>query len=208
MDLQKAYDTWAAQYDNDSNKTRDLEAVALRKILSDVTFQSCLEIGCGTGKNTEWFLTKAKNLVAIDLSAEMINKAKEKIGTDHVKFLHADITKEWTFIQNKYDLISFSLILEHIENLDPIFYNASQALNPGGYVYIGELHPYKQYMGTKATFENEGGMNILTCFNHHLSDFTNAAESNGLELLKIYEFFDEIDEKEIPRILSLIFRKK
>ena len=60
MSVQKAYDNWSQQYDTNINKTRDLEALALQEMLTKIEFENCLEIGCGTGKNTTWLFTKAK----------------------------------------------------------------------------------------------------------------------------------------------------
>lgn len=207
MDTKKAYDIWSKQYDTNINKTRDLEALALRTILSDVDFKTCLEIGCGTGKNTDWLITKAKHITAVDLSQEMLSKAKGKIKSDRIKFVQADITQSWAFTNEQYDLISFSLVLEHIENLNRIFKEAVKVLSSGGHIYIGELHPFKQYTGTKARFETEKGVEILNCFNHNISDFTTSAKNNGFDIVSIDEFFDGNDRTTIPRVLTLLFRK-
>lgn len=207
MNTQNAYDNWASQYDTNENKTRDLEARALRETLSNVQFRSCLEIGCGTGKNTEWLVTKAEVITAVDLSEEMLSKAKEKIQSSKVDFVIADIHYDWTFTEKSYDLVSFSLVLEHIEHLRPIFNKVSQKLNQGGYVYIGELHPFKQYTGSKARFETDEGLQIVQCYNHHISDFIQAAEENGIRLVQLHEYFDNDDKSSIPRILALLLRK-
>ena len=207
MNTKKAYDNWSAQYDTNINKTRDLEAIALRNTLANITFNSCLEIGCGTGKNTEWFISKANKIVAVDLSDEMLAKAKEKINADKVNFIQADITQEWSFVKTKFELISFSLVLEHIENLDAVFNEVSKAVTNGGYVYIGELHPFKQYAGSKARFNTDEGEQVLTCFNHNISDFIKAAKNNGFEITELNEYFDEDDMTTIPRILTMLFRK-
>jgi len=207
MDTQSAYNNWASQYDTNENKTRDLEAKALREILSNVNFKSCLEIGCGTGKNTEWLLTRADEITAVDLSEEMLSKAKEKIPSEKVDFLIADINSEWNFTDKSFDLVSFSLVLEHIEHLDPIFKEVSKKLNQGGYVYIGELHPFKQYTGSKARFETEAGLHIVQCYNHHISDFVQGARKHGLRLVELNEYFDEDDRSSIPRILTLLLQK-
>lgn len=207
MDVRKAYNTWAGQYDSDLNKTRDLEAFALREVLAGIDFGTCLELGCGTGKNTLWLLTRASELLAVDLSDEMLHKAKSKINSEKVKFLQADIMDHWDFASAKFDLVSFSLILEHIEDLGPVFEKAADAVKPGGYVYVGELHPFKQYSGTKARFETAGDLHIVPCFNHHVSDFTGSAKKFGLEIVDLKEFFDEKDPNFIPRILTILFRK-
>lgn len=208
MDTQKAYNIWSEQYDTNENKTRDLEAAAIRKTLAEIHFNSCLEIGCGTGKNTDWLVTKAKQITAVDFSEEMLAKAKEKILSDKVNFIQADISESWKFTNQKFDLITFSLVLEHIENLDHIFSEASKVLDRDGYIYIGELHPFKQYSGSKARFETEKGTQILKCFNHHVSDFIQSAKKYGFDIADINEHFDDDDRNALPRVLTILFRKK
>ncbi|HSD63849.1 MAG TPA: class I SAM-dependent methyltransferase [Ignavibacteriaceae bacterium] len=207
MDTKQAYDLWSKQYDSNENKTRDLEAKALRKTLEKIDFDNCLEIGCGTGKNTEWLLKKANHITAVDLSVEMIAKAKEKISSLKVHFINADITKDWNFTKRKYDLITFSLVLEHIQDLDHIFKEASKLLKPGGYIYLGELHPYKQYLGTKARFETDEGLQILDCYLHNISDFIDHAKQNSFEIKYLNEFFDNNERTTVPRVLTILFRK-
>ncbi len=207
-DTRAAYNIWSQQYDTNNNKTRDLEAQALQTLLSNINFHHCLEIGCGTGKNTQWLITKATDITAVDLSEEMLAKAKEKIASPAVHFIQADINSNWLFTDKQFDLITFSLVLEHIENLDHIFSEVSKKLVQGGHVYIGELHPFKQYTGTKARFETEEGLQIVECFNHNISDFTKAAINNGLAIEFIEEFFDDDDRSAIPRILTLLLKKE
>jgi ubiquinone/menaquinone biosynthesis C-methylase UbiE len=208
MNVKEAYNQWSKQYDSNDNKTRDLEGVALRQILAPFSFGNILEIGCGTGKNTAFFVTKTKHITAVDLSEKMLEQAQSKPHTEGVDFIQADITLPWNFAQKAYDLVSFSLILEHIEDLDTIFQKTTQVLKQGGYVYIGELHPFKQYSGTKARFETEEGLQIVTCFNHHVSDFTQLAQKYGLEIIAIDEHFDDGDKTILPRILTVLLRKK
>ncbi len=207
MTVQQAYNVWALQYDSNNNKTRDLEGVALRETLNDIPFGNCLEVGCGTGKNTQWLITKANTVTAVDLSEEMLAKAKEKIEDSKVQFVQADITKDWFWAKENYDVITFSLVLEHIEHLQTIFEKAASHLQRNGYVYIGELHPFKQYAGSKARFETEGGLQVVSCFNHHISDFITAAKQCGLQVSHLKEYFDENDKASIPRVLVLLFQK-
>lgn len=206
--IKESYNDWAVQYDTNHNKTRDLEAVALKQILGEINFEHCLELGCGTGKNTQWILTKAKQITAVDFSENMLKIAREKINSEKVNFMQADVTQEWAFAQKTYDLITFSLMLEHIENLETVFINASQAIAEGGFMYIGELHPNKQYGGSKAKFETKQGTRELTCFTHHISDFVRLAFIYGFDLIRLDEHFDNNERNNIPRILTLLLRKK
>lgn len=205
MDVQTAYDEWAARYDADKNRTRDLEASCLRSMVAGVYPRHCLEIGCGTGKNTVWLQSISARVTAVDFSEGMLAEARRKIVQTNVDFVSADITKAWEFQHEPVDLIVFSLVLEHIAALEPIFQRAAEVLSPGGFLYVGELHPFKQYHGTKARFESSTGITELTCFVHHTSEFIQAAQRSELELVKFSEFFDE--DGGLPRILGLVFRK-
>lgn len=208
MDVKQAYNIWAEQYDTNVNRTRDLEAISLRTTLANRLFDNCLEIGCGTGKNTEWLLQKAKQVTAVDLSDEMLAMAKQKIQAANVQFLQADITLDWTFASGTYDLITFSLMLEHIENLEAVFEKLSLVTAANSYVYIGELHPFKQYTGSQARFDTAEGQQVVTCYNHHISDFTAAAKKYGFITEEITEYFDDNDRNTIPRILTILFKKR
>jgi len=197
MDIANAYNSWSSQYDTNDNKTRDLEALALQKILQGKSFKHCLEIGCGTGKNTAWLLS----------ICDQITIAKNKIQSDKVNFIEVDITKDWTFVNQTYELVTFSLMLEHIEDLNAVFQKVAQVTTVGSLVYIGELHPFKQYAGSKARFETESGTQVVTCFNHHVTDFIQAANASGFQLIHLDEQFDDADRSQLPRILNLLFEK-
>ncbi|MPR32693.1 class I SAM-dependent DNA methyltransferase [Salmonirosea aquatica] len=207
MNTAQAYDLWSEQYDTNLNKTRDLEGQALRITLAEVPFDNALEMGCGTGKNTEWLITKARHTTAVDLSTEMLAKARQKINSDTVEFHQADMTQPWTFADGNYNLVTFSLVLEHIEDLGPVFQKTTAVLLPGGYVYVGELHPFKQYSGSKARFDTAEGTQVVPCFTHHISDFVQTAKKYGLQLVDMNEYFDENIRTTVPRVLTLLFKK-
>lgn len=207
MSIERAYDSWANQYDTNQNKTRDLDSLATIKTLEKYDFDSVVELGCGTGKNTEYLLTRAKRIIGLDFSAEMLAKAKQKIQNNRVVFQKADLTREWELQNEVADLITSSLTLEHIQNLNFIFQQAQLKLKPGGIFFISELHPFKQYQGSKAKYQTSDGTIELETYAHHVSDFTSAAHSYNFQLLELSEWFDEVAENEIPRLISFVFRK-
>ena len=205
MSVREAYNTWSATYDAVENKTRDLEARACREILSGVSFSTVIELGCGTGKNTAWLAEQAKHVTAVDLSEEMQAVARIKVKSENVSFKLADIKEPWDFA--KADLITCSLILEHVEDLEFVFAQAAEHLNAGGHFYVCELHPFKQYAGTKARFETDDGLQILECFTHNVSDYFHAARENGFSLVRLEEWFDDEEKIAVPRLVSFLFEK-
>ncbi len=204
--IKKSYKDWSKIYDTNENKTRDLDQIITKNILSKITFDSILEIGCGTGKNTIWFSENASSITAVDFSPEMLEIAKNKINSDRVHFKEADITKPWDFNYIPVDLISINLVLEHVENLNFIFKSVSENLKNNGYLFISELHPFKQYLGSQAMYNNK----LVTSFTHQISDYFALACKHNFQCVELIESFDKVpnkNEKNIPRIISFLFKK-
>ncbi len=208
MDIKAAYNDWAAIYDSNANKTRDLEATALKDTVASINFNSCLEIGCGTGKNTSTLLARSTTITAVDFSEKMLQQAKVKYRGSNVTFILADVLQAWTFTNSTFDLVVFSLILEHIKDIGAMFQKAYQVLNTGGMLYFGEYHPFKQYAGKKARFQSAAGIRELTTYTHHVSEYVQAALSNNFSIVNIQEYFDADDTAKVsPRIFSMLLRK-
>ena len=150
-------------------------------------------------------LEKKLELTVADSSSDNVRQCE--LNFPHINVIQLDINEAWNFTNKQFDIGVFSLVLEHIKDLEHIFKEASKTLRPGGYIYIGELHPYKQYSGTKARFDTPGGLKTVACFDHHISDFVQAAKKYGCEVVDIQEYFDADNRKEIPRILAMILMK-
>ncbi len=140
MNVENAYDKWAESYDAMLNKTRDLDLVATNENLGCMKFQSVLEVGCGTGKNTEWLARRCSRLVAVDFSAEMLAIAKQKVTHKHVEWNRFDISESWPARGPYFDVITFNLVLEHVRDLTKVFSEAANRLANGGIIHISELH--------------------------------------------------------------------
>ncbi len=206
MSIEKAYNSWAEIYDSNVNKTRDLDKKATVEILKKYNFSEVLELGCGTGKNTVFLLEKAESIIGLDFSEEMLRKAKEKILDKRVSFQKADLNENWMVNNEAFDLITCNLTLEHIENLNFIFNQANQKLKTDGHFFISELHPYKQYAGSKARYETQEEVKVLETYTHHVSDYFFAAKKYGFVLVELREWFDE-DNVNFPRLISFVFKK-
>lgn len=207
MDIQNAYNEWSDIYDTNANLTRDLDAKILREMLAGQHFDSILETGCGTGKNTEFLAEIGTHVHALDFSEGMVAKAREKVTAENVRFEMADLTQRWPCEDSVYDLIVCSLVLEHIADLSHFFAETMRTLRPGGKILINELHPFKQYGGTKARYEQAGRTVEVEAFVHHISEFLDAAKSSDLKLLTLNEYWHAQDQGKPPRLLSFLFAK-
>lgn len=207
MNVRQAYNAWSETYDTVENKTRDLEARALRESVAGENLE-ILEIGCGTGKNTVFLQTRAKRLIGADFSEEMLAIARSKTTGGNVEFRQLDLRENWNLPKDSFDLITCSLALEHIENIDFVFAEANRVLRAGGCFYFGELHPFKQYQGSRARFETGAGVFELECFVHHISEFFATARNNNFKVDELQEWFDDDDTRQIPRLVTMILKKR
>ena len=200
-----AYDQWAAQYDTDANDTRDLNADVLRRQLVLQGTEAVLELGCGTGLNTEWLAAQAGTVTATDVSDEMLAQARTRLAKPDVTLRVLDVTASWPFADAQFDAVVATLVLEHVEALGPVFQDARRVLRDGGTFYLAELHPYRQYGGTQAHFEDEatGETVVIDAFTHPVSEFVNTGIEAGCAVRRMGEW--RADGVDRPRLLSIQF---
>jgi len=208
MNVQQAYNDWALTYDTDRNLTRDLDAEVVRNTLAGQHCHTILEVGCGTGKNTAFLAQIGRHVRALDFSAGMIAQARAKLQLDNVTFTVADITQRWPGEDGSVELVTCNLVLEHVQDLFNVFSEASRVLAKNGRLFVCELHPFRQYQGTKANFQRGHTKTEIPAFVHHLSDYTAAAENNRLVLASVKEWWHADDKDKPPRLVSFLFEKR
>jgi ubiquinone/menaquinone biosynthesis C-methylase UbiE len=207
MDVRDAYAAWASTYDSDENPTRDLDRVATRESLSSLRCETILELGCGTGKNTAFLAQIGIRVRALDFSQAMLARAQANVNAANVSFEVADITRPWPCADQSVDLIVSNLVLEHIEDIGFIFAEAERCLAQNGSMFVCELHPARQYQGTKARFQRGDESTPIAAFVHHISDFITAAEQHGLALKRLGEWWRQPDRSGPPLLVSFLFAK-
>lgn len=207
-----AYDEWAETYDTVQNHTRDLAAQVLRQINLNFAERNVVEVGCGTGLNTEWLARPAdgaSGIVGLDFSEEMLTRARDRVQDPRVHFVQHDVRSSWPVADASADLVIAMLILEHVEMLEPFFSEAARVLKPHGELFICELHPMRQLLGGQAQFNNTktGEHHRVPAFLHDVSDYVNSGLSAGFQLVRLDEWRDEDAARDSPpRLLSSLFQ--
>lgn len=212
-EVARAYDRWAASYDDDTNATRDLDARVLRESGFAVDGRDVLELGCGTAKNTTWLAERARRVVGMDFSRGMLEVARTRLVAANVELVEHDVQRPWPIRDAQFDFVIGDLILEHVETLAPVFAEAVRVLRPGGTMFVCELHPYRQLRGGQAHFTDEwsGETVFAPAYVHSIGEYVNAGIDAGFALRRIDEWADAVGAEpgaqRIPRLLSLIFAK-
>lgn len=207
-DVAKSYDRWSASYDADKNATRDLDAMVVRRAPLSFDGRDVLELGSGTGKNTVWFATRARSVIAMDFSLGMIARAHERVGAMPVRFVQHDVCDPWPVPSRSVDLVVANLILEHVHDLEPVFFEANRVLRPGGQLFFCELHPYRQLAGAQAQFTDPstGETVLVTAHVHSISEYANGALRAGFTLREIGEALEDGAPPDAPpRLISMLF---
>src|SRR3990172_3276951 len=95
-----------------------------------------LELGCGTGVFTEKLSTQGIRLAAIDISMDLIKKAKEKLNGKGVQFIVADVER-LPFKQGGFDSVVGISVLHHL-SLDIACREVYGVLTKGGRLAFSE----------------------------------------------------------------------
>jgi malonyl-CoA O-methyltransferase len=209
-DVAEAYDRWSRRYDDDHNATRDLDARVVRQSPLHVAGARALELGCGTGKNSEWLAAYVHSLVALDFSPGMLDVARRRVRSERVRFVEHDITRPWPVEPSSFDVVVGNLVLEHVRDLGPIYAEAARVLRPGGALFLCELHPYRQLRGGQAHFEDDETNETVpvTAYRHSVSEYVNGGIDAGLTLRAVGEHVEESAlDGSPPRLLSVLFER-
>jgi len=209
-DVRAAYNRWASSYDADKNTTRDLDAQIVRRVGLQLKDRDVLELGSGTGKNTVYLAEQAKSVLAMDFSEGMIARAHQRIVTPNVRFLRHDVRELWPVPAASVDVVLANLILEHVHDLAPVYFEAARVLRPNGQFFICELHPYRQIEGGQANFvDADSGETVqVTAHMHTVSEFVNGGIEAGFTLKSLGEWIEEAAPSSAPpRLLSLLFER-
>jgi len=95
-----------------------------------------LEIGCGTGLFTKELARTDNTIVAIDISAALIAKAKERISAANVNFVVGN-AQEAEFKSESFDFIVGSSTLHHLD-VNSALKEFFRILKPGGKIMFTE----------------------------------------------------------------------
>jgi len=133
--VQRLFDAYAPTYDQ--HLLKDLEYRVPQELLESVlaatprrSFDAALDLGCGTGLCGRLLRPYTRELVGVDLSAEMIKAAGQRGVYD--RLLHCDLVPALAAQPDHYDLIVAGDVLVYVGDLSRLMPAVAAALRPGG----------------------------------------------------------------------------
>lgn len=187
------YNSNAADF---SETTKNVDFSEVQQIFINYLspYASILDFGCGSGRDTKYFLNHGYHVTATDGSQAIC-----KIATDYTGIQVKQMLFEEFDDQNKYDGIWACASILHLskEELPHIFYKMQQALKKDGLIYTSFKY---------GTFEGERN-------GRHFTDFTEEMfvafikQISGLQIEKMWITGDVREGRGDERWLNILLRK-
>lgn len=104
------------------------------------------DIGAGTGYVTELFGDRAAKIIAVDNNEAMLAVAGEKVGAlglENVEFRLGD-AHDPPLAAGEADLVTFVMVLHHLDDPGRALRNAAAALRPGGRLLVADFTEHQE----------------------------------------------------------------
>lgn len=135
--IQSDFDRLAALDDGGWDHNRHYHAFLLRHLPPERGI--ALEIGCGTGDFARSLAQHFERVIAIDLSAEMVRRARESSGSIETIEFRQDDVRTCDLPSAAFDCIAAIATLHHLP-LDDTLKKLAAALRPGGVLLVLDLY--------------------------------------------------------------------
>lgn len=176
-DDKRFFDEYIDMRENKLNANDLLEIPTIKGMLPDLQEKSVLDLGCGAGGMSKYFVEKgASKVLALDISKNMITHAKEINSDEKIQYKvlgMEDIAK----IKEKFDVVFSSLAFHYVKDFGKLMQDISKLLKPNGILLFSQEHPVATAVVLQGDMKNKLDINGKKYF--LLSDYNN----NGKRLL-------------------------
>ena len=156
-----------------------------------------LDFGCGTGRDSRYFLQKGYRVEACDGSEEMVKIAERVVGIPVRKMLFSELCEH-----ERYDGIFACASILHVpyKELPDIFLRMEKALKPGGILYVS--FKYGRFEG----FRSDRFFTDMD--EERLRDILKPKATEGLEILELWITGDVRPGRKEERWLNALFCRR
>jgi SAM-dependent methyltransferase len=113
----------------------------LRQLPQNLNNMNILDAGCAAGWYTQQLVNRGANVVATDISPEMVSSTVRRVG-NKANVLCLDLEANLPFKDNSFDYIISSLTLHYIKEWSLTFSEFQRILKPKGVFAFSVHHPF------------------------------------------------------------------
>lgn len=186
LSAQAGYGEWARTYEDTVLDLMDLRLFERVRSVPWRQGRQVADLACGTGRIGVWLRQQGVETIdGIDLTPEMLDGARAK-GV-YRTLQQADVGTT-NLPSNTYDIVTASLVDEHLPDLRPMYMEAARIACFGGHFVLVGYHPYFMINGTPTHFDRASGEPAsIQCYVHLFADHVQAALGAGLTLREMHE---------------------
>lgn len=137
--VQKRYDRYSRFYDKFEGAMEQMAFKSIRKKVIGALSGQILEIGVGSGKNLPYYRSSAQ-VVGIDISPQMLRKAREKVSAFHGEYLELKRmnAEQLMFENDTFDIVVCTFVLCSVPNPIQAIQEMLRVLKPNGRLILLE----------------------------------------------------------------------
>jgi SAM-dependent methyltransferase len=193
VDVRTGYGEWVATYERTVEDEMDIALLDALATPDWPMLQRAADLGCGTGRTGAWLRRHGVGVIdGVDLTPEMLAVAGSK-GV-YRRLVEADLAA--TGLEaSAYDLVTVSLVDEHLLDLRPLYQEAFRLAAPDGLLVLVAYHPhFIMASGMPTHYTNAAGESVAIATHLHLvSDHIAAGLEAGWALAEMKErVIDEV----------------
>jgi malonyl-CoA O-methyltransferase len=188
-----AYALWAPSYDdNVNNAVLALEDEFILPIFDElqVADKRIVDLGCGTGRHIIHCLAlHATNIVGIDISDAMLERARTKIRSKGVSLIQSSL-EQLPISDAQFDIGIASLVLSHAPNIRTTLIEIARILRPGASLVLTDVHwsfNERKWHRTFRPMTSPSKRIAPRSYFHTLTDYQQAFEQNHLVIERFLE---------------------
>ncbi|MBN1425737.1 class I SAM-dependent methyltransferase [Candidatus Fermentibacteria bacterium] len=175
---------------NEYDRSKDAQGWRGPEVVFGLTYafvepgQSVLDIGIGTGLGSVLFHKAGLDVFGMDMSPEMLDVCRNKGFAKDLK-VHDLNEAPYPYASATLDHAVCAGVLNHFEDLGPMFHETSRILRAGGVFAFVVAH---RRIGESSDFQVQHADTRVTMFRHGEEQIGALLRENGLDLLRELEF--------------------
>lgn len=178
MPVADGYDGWARTYDGEDNGCFPMRDDLLAPMLDRLSRGRVLDAACGTGAVASQLIERGHEVVGIDLSPTMLDRARKAVPD--ATFLLGDVTSV-SLPARDVDHVVCSLAMTHVADLARFFAEAARVMRPGGHLLVLDTRTHFTGSGRYPLVMDapDGRVGYIAGYNHGFGEYVRAALLHG-----------------------------